>query len=371
MTGTHPFATRSDVPRRRVATRRTAFTLVELLTVVAIIALLIGILIPSINAARIQAKKATSASTLRSIDVALEMFRGDNESDFSLTHGYPPSFSHPPISGYSFDAEKGQFPFLNPKSESNPPTVYGAHWLPAMLMGVDALGYVKRSTVTKKEGVHQKPWLWYTPDPADTGHALDRQPFYLDPGNVKVLATEKLPGRPPATSTSPLMFPEWDDMKKLPVIVDAFDYPILYYVASSRGRTSNLVGDVHEKNNSYTGGTQQDGVPFYFHQDNVGFTGSEETAGWEFVSSRKVHAIAKSGAKLDALELTDPENFDTFARYIVDRKVFTNLVSDENRKAESPLQPVNKTSYLLISPGPDGLYGTSDDVTNLPRWPDN
>ncbi len=134
-----------------------------------------------------------------------------------------------------------------------------------------------------------------------------------------------------------------------------------------------MVEDEHDKDNGYPPGVQTEGVPFYFHQDNVGFTGAEGTKGWEFVSSRHDHSIAKSGALLNAKELVnDPDNFDTFARYIMDRKVYTNYASDhENLNEKAPLQPVNKKSYLLISPGPNGLFGDSDDVTNLSRWPDN
>ena len=124
-----------------------AFSLVELLTVIFIISLLIGILIPSLGAARNAAKKSKTNSDIRAIGTAIELFKNDNEREFPHTNGYPPSFAHPPIKGYSFDAHLGQFPFLEDVSDSNPPVVYGAHWLPAMLMGVDNLGYVKRSSV--------------------------------------------------------------------------------------------------------------------------------------------------------------------------------------------------------------------------------
>ena len=74
--------------------RSDAFTLIELLTVIFIISLLIGVLLPSIGAARNAAKKATTAKTIQAIGVGLEMFKNDNEKDFRLTNGYPPSFAH-------------------------------------------------------------------------------------------------------------------------------------------------------------------------------------------------------------------------------------------------------------------------------------
>jgi prepilin-type N-terminal cleavage/methylation domain-containing protein len=81
--------------------RRSGFSLVELLTVIFIIALLIGILIPSLNAARNAAKKTSSKSMHTSLGVGLEMFKNDNGADFPQSNGYPPSFSHPPLSAFN------------------------------------------------------------------------------------------------------------------------------------------------------------------------------------------------------------------------------------------------------------------------------
>src|SRR6202035_1419085 len=71
---------------RRTSVQNTApreaergFTLIELMIVVAIIAILAGILIPNFVNARSQAQTAACESNLRSIATALELYYADNQ----------------------------------------------------------------------------------------------------------------------------------------------------------------------------------------------------------------------------------------------------------------------------------------------------
>ena len=344
-----------------------AFSLVELLTVMFIISALIAILVPSLNAARNSAKKTATIAAINSIKAGLEMFRGDNERQFARTNGYPPSFAHPRMVDSSgndiFEAHEGRFPFIEEK-----PVVSGAHWLPAMLMGVDQKGYIQGKTVTKKNNLRYEPWKWYTPDPLDDDTSLDRAGFYADPGGLKTVQTQDLPGRPNLTlfNNGP-----WDIVKQLPVIVDSFGQPILYYVANANGRPTNMVEDKRNRENKYTGGPQDQGPPYYFHEDNLQFTGSEDEPGWDFDGP---HKIARAGDEFTADQLVDPTNAEareSFARFIVDRTLYRTMLRKATEENEPPsekatLRPVNAESFLLISAGVDGIYGTPDDVTNFP-----
>ena len=63
--------------------RRTAFTLVELLMVILIIGMLISLLLPAVNAARLRAREAVMTSTIEQMVIATEAWKNQHG-------GYPP-----------------------------------------------------------------------------------------------------------------------------------------------------------------------------------------------------------------------------------------------------------------------------------------
>lgn len=66
--------------------RHAGFTLIELLVVVAIIALLISILLPSLQKAREQAKAAVCLANLKAMGTGLQLYKDDNKSFYPGDH---------------------------------------------------------------------------------------------------------------------------------------------------------------------------------------------------------------------------------------------------------------------------------------------
>jgi prepilin-type N-terminal cleavage/methylation domain-containing protein/prepilin-type processing-associated H-X9-DG protein len=112
-------------------TRHSGFTLVELLVVIAVLALLVAILLPSLSSARDQAKRTSCAANLKNIGIALISYRDANNdllpyaSMLPSVHSFPVGFdfSQPGFGGQGQDPQPPQPPD-GPNEES--PYVPGA-----------------------------------------------------------------------------------------------------------------------------------------------------------------------------------------------------------------------------------------------------
>ena len=78
-------------PKTRANSSRKGFTLIELLVVIAIIALLIGILLPSLGAARKAGQRTVSTTKLRQIQIATFQYQNDFENELPWFNQTAPS----------------------------------------------------------------------------------------------------------------------------------------------------------------------------------------------------------------------------------------------------------------------------------------
>lgn len=119
-------------PRRRAC----AFTLIELLVVVAIIAVLISILLPSLNQAKRQARQLVCGTNLRAFGEAMNHYSLDNRNwivrgleNISKGGGADPSCNRSLAHGLYQDTPTAAIPYLNykgmrDKNSNNPNIVY-------------------------------------------------------------------------------------------------------------------------------------------------------------------------------------------------------------------------------------------------------
>jgi len=347
--------------RRALRTRSRGFTLIELLTVIAIISLLISILVPSVSKARDAAKNAKTRAIMKNMGDGFEMFVNENSAELR-GQNYPSSKAG------DDPTEAGNNTAIGSEDMS------GAQWAVRCIMGKKIDGYVPRRVVPPAfyatppaAGSEQVGWYdnpgdstWPTNGPTE---ALPRSGPYLEPGAVKLKAPKALAGSTaPATDTSPRY--------NNPVIVDSFDMPILYYAANSvqaANVKANITAYDYDDPNNPT--ANLGGI--YTFRDNAMFTGMCDESGcdpaspwWNLGGGEHKLNYGPSTWK------TQPENIRTeisahpssFAYYILNREAWESSNPDTSKRA---LVPNRRDSYILISPGKDGRFGTGDDVMNF------
>lgn len=348
----------TDVNGRRPYLRpsRNAFTLIELLTVVAIISLLIAIVVPGLSKARDQAKGTKIRSLMKSMGDGLELFRNENPDEVR-GDGYPSSA------------------IADDPTESGEQVLFGAQWIVRYLLGKDLQGYVPKKignpAIADPNSVQQfwEQRDWYEDEPTAVipNAPLSRTGPYIEASQLRLDRPENIPGAQEAM-LGLIGVPVDTKSMKQHVVLDEFNYPVLYYSANAA---------LAQRPNAPVAGwgsyANPTGFPrgVYTHADNGLFTGhclgSEgspgtcDMQGWHYDSDQD-HQMKYFGAypndKPDPNSLKLPENRDTFAYYILNRNVFE---STEYKTAV----PSRKDSFIFISAGKDGVYGTVDDITNF------
>lgn len=323
------------------ARRGGAFTIIELLVVVAIIVLLIGLLVPSLSAARAHARNVRTRATLKSVADGLEMFVGENPEDTRRTGGYPPSEA------------------AEDEAETGTQLIFGAQWMVRYLVGKDLKGYVPKRHVPADLLTPPPPagWAqknWYDDPENNYVSQVPRAGPYLQPDGLTLEEPSKLPGAPETP-------PPGCDARTLRQLValDAWGYPILYYAANARyadrpdatiaSREGTRPGIYTMKDNAlFTG--MKEGSPVYPAWDLNLFGGDERYRLAEFGTDPPTVASLKAAAAAGQTHI--------FPYYVLSKNVWES-------SGQQSAVPYRKSAYLLITAGRDGIYGTKDDVTNF------
>ena len=315
---------------------RHGFTIIELLTVMSIIILLIGLLVPSLNRVRRYSMDVKQKAQFHSIAVALDLFN----SEFD---GYPNS-----------DATDDETP---------PQNYCGAMKLTEAMVGQDLKGFNPLSRFRRYDFgtaacyTTPAPGMLYPPVGclADTVYAdnIKSRKMSLQLENANVYQIRDIYDA--TAGGSPLSYSGFDPNTY--VLCDSYNrvtnkttgkkigMPILYYKADpTRTKLGHPMPGVSPSDmitaNAF-------GQYIYNYLDNQVLI----NMAMPWLSTAYVHPLASAGGTPEGVNITDcPKKFYDITR---DPKVNTGD------------RPVRADSYILMSAGFDGEYGTKDDIYNF------
>ena len=331
----------------RTRVLRRGFTLVEVMVVIAIIAVLISILLPSLKAVRTRVHESRTQVAISGLETGIHQYLADTRCGGSLPPSAAPGTT---LTGY----DGGQI--LSPHTGSIL-MIDGASLLFWALAGADLIGTPGFQDLNGNG-------TWADDTGATTPQQLYRlsgtKPNYPRSGPYVDLSKMKLP---PMTAPDKFTIPAAKGaIRTLPSLcfLDSFDQPILYYKANLNKPL--MVGEDIGAGNK--------GI--YNKTDNTTITTGDGTCsmsgvcnygmnfGAGLIAAGQYHFAAKAGEGADLgkstaevlTALQNPAN-----------RCFSRTVWNPN-VAVVP-RPHNDKSYILLSAGADGVFGSADDIANF------
>lgn len=268
-------------PIAKQSNKKAAFTIVELLTVMSIIVILMGLLVPGLNMIRRYAKGVRQKAQFHSIGIALDLFNAELD-------GYPPSEA---LGG------AGR-PYC------------GAMKLAEAMVGKDSWGFNPDSDFTAGNPVPPLPPLYH-----DTATLSGRKQYLkLEGANVERI------GR-------------------------------LYNAQTAFDPCEVVLCDVYA-HRTHTG--ERKGMPILYYRANT----SNTSHGPPPIPLGENIYNYRDNEELVALKTYDEED------HLLNAPTFYEEIRNKKIDIPNMARPYRADSYMLISAGFDGKYGTKDDVLN-------
>ena len=324
------------------ALTRNAFTLVELLVVIALIGILAGILLVAVGSATTSAKRARTSATLNSVAAAIDAF--------VLEHSSQPGLLPAHMLGEGDVLSQSQnvmlhltggarvyASYLNPDGDEVPldPSAKAEY---DRFMGLPGSTPIEMDpiqdqgltyyVVFKRERVGEGPWIAGRPYPP-----------YLSPKDDEI----RFP-TPPDPLFDPLTFGH----NALPDLVDAWGQPLLIF---TRQRGNGPLLTIHEHDDDLAATGPQ------FHQEGMCVYAAAATLGdMEARQKQIVGDVGLQGSRLAGHDVGDGQDGERehWLYLMLAHPAFSEL---DVQNFEG--QPAG--GYLLLSAGPDGIFLSHQD----------
>ncbi len=292
--------------RKELFEKRPGFTIVELLTVMSVIAILIGLLVPALNLVKDFAKEVQQRAQFHSIGVGLDMFN----TEFGY---YPPSDDNADIA----------HPHLVDQTPYG-----GAQKLAEAVVGWDLLGFHPQADFRSdgRNDIGAGDVLIY--DATILANVEARKGPFVELENANAYTMEEVYGSD-VGSFDPLNYVLCDEYSKKRLLGKKTGMPILYY----RAHTNRIFQDAQK----------DDSVP------PSGFDTDDDI--YEYGDNDLLIQLG-SAAVPSEIHPLDITTFDQMIR---------------NPQVTTITRPFRAGSYILISAGKDGLYGNADDIFNFDK----
>lgn len=291
------------------------FTLIELLVVVAIISMLVGIIAPGLRGVVRQARNLKQKSVMKSMETGLELYAKDFD-------GYPDS---------SVLSNSGA-----------PPYICGAQRMTEALVGRDGRGFDPKTK-------------WYAPDPVP-----DYPDLYTD--EDKSLNRRKNPYVELKDTGAYLIFPDLYDTD-----------PGTVFSSNDNGRAP-VFADIYRHRRVDLGGGQStwagnpivyfkaDASSRYFGPDSP----EQDKRKWiyNYEDNREIFKLGPVQDPINEEHHYNPTYTDT-DKNMTGEELFYEDITDHKVKTGQFVKPYNANTFILMSAGWDGIFGTKDDITNF------